>query len=92
MKSVPSTGVSGGRHSHSVGIQHIMAGTLEATDLVITWTQTHSQCPSWFAKPGTIINDDDAIGLVLLEIWDLPLLVPYGAFSVTAMQLNFWFT
>lgn len=50
---------------------------------------TVNKCPSCVAKPGTIIDDGDAIGLVLLEIWDLPLLVPYGAFSITAMQLHF---
>lgn len=50
---------------------------------------TVNKCPSCVAKPGTIIDDGDAIGLVLLQIWDLPLLVPYGAFSITAMQLHF---
>lgn len=36
LKSVPSAGVSAGRYSHSGGIQPAMAGTLEATDMVIS--------------------------------------------------------
>lgn len=32
---------------------------------------------------------NDATGLLLLETWDLPLVVPYEAFGVMAMQFKF---
>lgn len=40
-----------------------------------------NKCSFWVVRPITLTEGNDATGLLLLETWDLPLVVPYGAFE-----------
>lgn len=47
---------------------------------------------SGFARPVTLTEGNDAAGLLLLETWDLPLVVPYGAFGCHGNAIEIYLT
>lgn len=70
-------------NSHSVWPRHPEAGILEATAFFVISLDSSLQvnkCSFWVVRPVTLTEGNDATELLLLETWDLPLVVPYGAF------------